>query len=115
MSPHRQSSVYVAEAMEGRLVVMESCAHIPMDEKSEVCAANNRITASLSLMPVASQWSWRVQAALCMRQYHGSRWNKTALASALKHRPAVEIELHSSTMTLQDDRVPFRLALGHVL
>lgn len=32
-----QSSVYVAEAMEARLVVVESCAHIPMDEKSEVC------------------------------------------------------------------------------
>lgn len=34
----KQSSIYVAEAMEGRLVVIESCAHIPMDEQSEVRA-----------------------------------------------------------------------------
>ncbi|CAN0055820.1 unnamed protein product [Ectocarpus sp. 12 AP-2014] len=31
-----QSSIYVAEAMEGRLVVVESCSHIPMDERAEV-------------------------------------------------------------------------------
>ncbi|CBJ26083.1 conserved unknown protein [Ectocarpus siliculosus] len=30
-----QSSIYVAEAMEGRLVVVESCSHIPMDERAE--------------------------------------------------------------------------------
>lgn len=30
-----QSSIYVAESMEASLVVVESCAHIPMDEKSE--------------------------------------------------------------------------------
>lgn len=34
-----QSSIYVAESMEASLVVVESCAHIPMDEKSEVGAA----------------------------------------------------------------------------
>lgn len=34
----------MAEAMEGRLVVMESCAHIPMDEKSEVCKLQYRIS-----------------------------------------------------------------------
>ncbi|CAB1111489.1 unnamed protein product [Ectocarpus sp. CCAP 1310/34] len=31
-----QSSIYIAEAMEGRLVVVESCSHIPMDERAEI-------------------------------------------------------------------------------
>ncbi|CAN0071809.1 unnamed protein product [Ascophyllum nodosum] len=34
-----QSSVFVAETLEARLVVIETCAHIPMDEKSEVFTA----------------------------------------------------------------------------
>lgn len=31
-----QLSIHVAEEMEGKLVVLDSCSHIPMDEKSEV-------------------------------------------------------------------------------
>lgn len=36
----------MAEAMEGRLVVIESCAHIPMDEKPEVSALPSAVFAA---------------------------------------------------------------------
>lgn len=37
--------MYVAEQMEGRFVVVDSCSHIPMDEKSEVSRSRRRALA----------------------------------------------------------------------
>lgn len=49
----KQSSIYVADAMEGRLVVIESCAHIPMDEKSEV-RAQSALQSNYSIKPTGA-------------------------------------------------------------